>query len=252
MRKLLSLAIAVLFAGTLGACEETPTTPEDSLSEQHASFSHQTVGSEAGSLGKVTVDTEVSEWNVGTGQPNGEFITAEVQGVEIGLRAQERFEGLLGVTGDQGDRVAVYEAPAGPSPRSAGDNNGTWNYDFHVDLSNAKGRHAGKSLSDYKLVLEQDFTEQSLFGVLGSDPVQLPLDAQANGGVCVNDTFDPDNLCQQSWNPGFGNSPAREANGEGAAYDPDEERTYTLRLVLTPETFNANPLAVVIRVIVSD
>lgn len=208
----------------------------------------QTGGTEAGSLGEVTLDTDVSEWNVGSGQPNGQFITAEGQGVEIGLRAQERFGGLLGVTGDRGDRVAVYEAPAAPSPRSPGDNNGTRNYDFHVDLSDARGRHAGKTLSDYRLVLEQDFTGQSLFGSLGSDPVELPMVE----GVCVSSTFDPDNLCQQSWNPGFGNSPDREEDGEGAAYDPDEERDCHLRPVLTPETFNAQSLAVAIRVEVRD
>lgn len=135
----------------------------------------------------------------------------------------------MGVTGDNGDRVAVYEAPAGPSPQSPGDNNGTWNYDFHVDLSNARNRHEGRSLSDYRLVLEQDFTEESLFGALGSDPVELPLAAEP-GGVCSNDTFSQ-TLCQQSWNPGFGN----------ADYDPDAEDSYNLRLVLTPETFNAQP-----------
>lgn len=243
MRKLACSTVVAFLALTLGACgESTLTTPDAPSSGE------QTLGSEAGSLGNVTLDTDVSEWNVGSGQPNGQFITAEGQGVEIGLRAQERFEGLLGVTGDRGGRVAVYEAPAGPSPRSPGDNNGTWNYDFHVDLSDARGRHAGKTLSDYRLVLEQDFTEQSLFESLGSDPVELPMVE----GVCVSSTFDPDDLCQQSWNPGFGNSPDREESGEGAAYDPDEERDYHLRLVLTPETFNAQPLAVEIRVEVSD
>lgn len=234
MRKLVSLTLGSFLVLALGACDETPTTPRT------LSLSHQTVGSEAGSLGEVTVDTEVSSWDVGTGNPNGEFITAEGQGVELGLRAMQRFVGLLGVTGDRGDRVAVYEAPVGPSLRSPGDNNGTWNYDFHVDLSDAKGRHAGKTLSDYRLVLEQDFTEQSLFGSLGSDPVELPLDAEppVGEGVCSNDTFDAATLCQQSWNPGFGNDD----------YDPGEERTYHLRLVLTPETFDGRPLAVAIRV----
>ncbi len=242
MRKLVSITGAVCLAFFLGACDEAPTTPEAmSTSQAEGPLASKkgapTVGSSAKSLGKVTLDTDVSSWDIGTGNPNGEFITAEVQGVVIGLRALERFVGLLGVTGDNGDRVAVYEAPAGPSPRSAGDNNGTWNYDFHVDLANASGRHAGKSLSDYRLVLEQDFTGQSLFGTLGSDPVELPMVA----GVCDPGSFDPDTLCQQSWNPGFGNSD----------YDPDAERTYTLRLVLTPETFNANPLAVVMRVVVT-
>lgn len=241
MRKLTSLTVVAFLATALGACEETPTTVEEiSLSQQSTVG---TLGSNAGSLGKVTLDTDVSSWEIGSGNPNGEFITAENQGVQLGLRALERFEGLLAVTGDNGDRVAVYEAPAGPSPHSPGDNNGTWNYDFHVDLSNAQNRHEGKTLSDYRLVLEQDFTEESLFGVLGSDPVQLPLAAEPpiGTGVCSNDSFDADNLCQQSWNPGFGNTD----------YDPDAVGSYNLRLLLTPETFNAQPMAVVIRVEVS-
>lgn len=225
----ISSALLALTVAVVGCDTPTEIDPHEALSA-----SSRTIGSEAGSLGKVTLDTDVSAWEIGTGNPNGEFITAEGQGVVIGLRALERFVGLLGVTGDQGDRVAVYEAPAGPSPRSPGDNNGTWNYDFHVDLTNAEGRHAGRSLSDYRLVLEQDFTGQSLFGAFGSDPVELPMVE----GVCDADTFDADNLCQQSWNPGFGNDD----------YDPAATRSYTLRLVLTPETFDAQPLAVVIRV----
>ncbi|WP_340102440.1 hypothetical protein [Rhodohalobacter sp. 8-1] len=139
------------------------------------------------------------------------------------------------MTGDNGNRVGVYSAPTGIS---SGTNNGTWNYDWHVDLSGATGKAKGKTLSDYKLVLEQNFTEQSLFGALGYDPVELPMVS----GICDSDSFDADNLCQQSWNPGFGNSD----------YDPNVERTYNLRLVLTPETFNGQPLAVAIRVNVQD
>mgnify|MGYP006279677189 CR=1 FL=1 len=242
MRRVLGLTVIALFGLALGACDEAPTTPGSSLTPETATSSQRTVGSQAGSLGKVTLDTEVSSWDIGTGNPNGEFITAEGQGVVIGLRALERFQGLLGVTGTRGNRVAVYEAPAGPSPLSAGDNNGTWNYDFHVDLSGARGKHAGKTLSDYTLLLEQDFTDQSLFGALGSDPVRLPLAAEppVGTGVCSNDTFSS-TLCQQSWNAGFGNTD----------YDPDEEGTYDLRLILLPETFRARPLAVAIRVIVT-
>lgn len=208
------------------------TTPGESSADR------QTVGSEAGSLGNVTVGTDVSSWDVGTGQPNGEFVTAEGQGVEIGLRAQERFEGPLDVTGADGDRVGVYEAST--TEGDPGDT-GTWNYDFHVDVSEATGRHAGRTLSDYTLVLEQDFTDESLFGALGSDPVVLPMAAESDGGVCSDGTA-TETLCQQSWNPGFGNS----------QYDPSEERTYDLRLVLTPETFSGQPLAVAIRVEVTD
>ena len=192
------------------------------------------VADEAASVGKITVGTDVSEWDVGSGQENGEFVVSKLQGIELGLRAQERFTGPIAVTGDRGNRVGVYEAATG----NTGGNNATWNYDWHVDLSNATGNATGKTLDDYTLVLEQDYTEESLFGLLGFDPVQLPFGV---GGACDPSTFTP-TLCQQSWNPGFGNDD----------FDPDEERTYTLRLVLTPETFQGPLMAVVIRVNVSD
>lgn len=188
----------------------------------------------ATSLGKVALDTEVG-WLAGDGLPDGEFITAEKQGIVLGLRAHQRHTGLLGVTGTMGDRVAVYEAPTG---LSSGDNNGTWNYDWHVDVSDAKGNAKGKTLADYRLTLEQDFTSESLFGVLGADPVELSLgDFAACADAVLTAT-----RCQQSWNPGFGN----------ADYDPNAEGTYDLRLVLTPETFNGPPIAVAIQVHVTD
>lgn len=186
-----------------------------------------TTGNAANSLGKTTLDTTV-DWQVGSGQFDGEFVTAEIQGVVIGLRAQERFVGLLGVTGTNGNRVGVYEAATGIS---SGINNGTWNYDWSVDLSGATGSAEGKTIEDYSLTLEQDFTEQSLFGALGSDPVQLPMPAVCD--VVVSDT-----LCQQSWNPGFGNTD----------YNPEVEGTYNLRLVLTPATFSGPSVAVAIQV----
>ena len=65
------------------------------------------MANKAGSLGKITVGTDVSEWNIGTGQLNGEFVVSELQGIELGLRAQERFIGPITVTGDQGNRVGV-------------------------------------------------------------------------------------------------------------------------------------------------
>lgn len=193
------------------------------------------------------MDTVVSSWDVGSGQSNGEFVVAELKGVEIGLRAQERFVGLLDVAGTNGDRVGVYDAPIGVSGESPGTgNNARWNYDFHVDVSDATGNREGTNLEDYRLTLEQDFTEQSLFEELGR-PVELPF----VGGVGSFDTFTAQ-LCQQSWNPGFGNGFDRQDTGDGAAFDPTEAGTYNLRLVLTPATFDGAPVTVAIQVEVTD
>lgn len=192
-----------------------------------------TSGNAANSLGKTTLDTTVyaddpSEMNYGDGIPNGSWVTTEIQGVVLGLRATDRTDGLLGVTGTNGNRVGVYEASPGLDGTTT--NRAEWNYEWSVDLSGATGNAAGKTIEDYTLSLEQDYTKQSLFGSLGSDPVLLPMP-----DVCdaLSDT-----LCQQSWNPTFGNTD----------FDLNAEATYNLRLVLTPATFNGPSLAVAIRV----
>lgn len=67
----------------------------------------QTIGTNAKSLGPITVGADASIWDSnleenpnagiypvgGSGQINGEFTIAERNGVQIGLRIQERFEG---------------------------------------------------------------------------------------------------------------------------------------------------------------
>lgn len=190
-------------------------------------------GNAANSLGKTTLDTEVSAGiNYGSGIPNGNWVTAEIQGIELGLRATDRKDGMLPtVTGTNGNRVGVYEAATGFD--APDENRAEWNFEWSVDLSGATGHAEGRTIEDYSLVLEQDYTEQSLFGVLGSDPVQLPMPDTCDA---VSDT-----LCQQSWNPIFGNSD----------FDMSAVNTYNLRLLLTPETFEGPPLAVKIQVNVS-
>ena len=225
MKRLAALSTALF---VLAACDQPTSVAVDDLFALSA-----IVGTEAGSLGKVTLDTEVindgDEMLYGDGIPTGQWVTAEVQGIVLGLRATDRKDGLLGVTGTNGNRVGVYEAATGFDEPD--ENRAEWNYEWSVDLRNAKGNARGTTLSDYSLVLEQDFTEQSLFGALGSDPVQLPMIAL----VCDEFT---DFVCQQSWNPVFGNTD----------FNMDDEATYNLRLVLTRETFKGLPLAVRIQV----
>lgn len=238
MRVLMKTLGLILIVGVvIAGCDSVTDSELSDVESQSEILTMEGQGNKANaakSLGKITFDTEVSSWDVGTGVDNGKFVTAEVQGVVLGFRATARKEGLLDVTGTNGNRVGVYEASTGFQD----DTRARWNYEWHVDLSGAKGNANGKTLADYKLVLEQDYTEEDLFGGLGNDPVLLPL----IDGICFSGTFDADNLCQQSWNPTFGNSD----------FDPEAEGTYNLRLVLTPETFNGPPLAVAIEVNVTD
>lgn len=186
----------------------------------------------AKSMGKTTLDTTVTadqadEMNYGDGIPNGEWVTAEVQGVVIGLRATDRTDGLLDVTGTKGDRVGVYDAATGFDGTT---NRAEWNYEWSVDLEGAVGNAAGTTLEDYSLALEQDFVPA--FGTF-----DLPMPDVCDAASAT--------LCQQSWNPTFGDA-------ESFGYDVNFPATYNLRLVLTPETFNGPPLAVAIQVNVTE
>jgi hypothetical protein len=187
--------------------------------------------------GSVSIGVDASIWDStippspgiipieGSGQINGEFTTAERLGIEIGLRAQQRFEGTIEATPNQNGKVGIYEAETGTSDALG---RATWNYDWHVDLRNAQGVAAGTALDDYELTLETDIGS-TLFGFT------VPLDLTFGGSI-PGDTV----LYQSSQNPSFGNT----------EFDPLVPGTYTFRLVLTPVTFNGPALTVEIQVVV--
>lgn len=117
--------------------------------------------------------------------------------------------------------MGVYESETGFSSGTRA----IWNYDWHVDLRDAKGKLADKTLGDYNLTLETDIAEE-IFG--SAVPFDLTF-GELNNGV----------LYQGSWNPDFGND----------TFDPTVEQNYNFQLVLTPKTFNGAPLAVKVEVI---
>jgi len=184
--------------------------------------------------GHVLVGVDASIWDssvpsgdglvpiVGSGQINGEFTVAERYGIQIGLRAQERFAGPLMAVPDNNNRSGIYEATAGFGTGTRA----KWNYDWQVDLRDAFGVAAGSTLADYDLTLETDmFTSLFTFPV----PVDLTF-----GGLVPDDTI----LFQSSQNPDFGNT----------EFDASVPGTYNIRLVLTPTSFKGPPLNVSIQV----
>lgn len=235
IKKLGLLALMGLF---IAACESEIISSQDS---DEPTLSHletgqqKTVGSNAKALGKVTVGTDASIWDSdlaadpgagiypigGSGQLNGEFTVAERNGIQIGMRIQERFQGPYEASGN---RIGIYESETGFSSGTRA----VWNYDWHVDLRGAEGHLANKTLGDYHLILETNIAE-NLFGE------EVPFDltfGQIDNAV----------LYQGSWNPDFGNN----------TFDPTVEETYYFRLLLTPKTFNGAPLAVEVKVNVTD
>jgi hypothetical protein len=194
--------------------------------------------------GEVAVGVDASTWTSdtaqnpddglfpigGSGQLNGEFTTAERYGIQIGLRAQERTVGPLDAAANQNARLGIYQAETGFSTGTLA----TWNYDWHVDLRNARGVAAGTTLGDYDLTLETDMFA-SLFGL--DVPADLTF-GYTNAAFVAPHAV----LFQESFNPVFGNT----------GFDPQLQDTYDLSLVLTPKSFNGPPLKVSIQVVVTN
>lgn len=96
---------------------------------------------QASGPGNVIVGSDASVWDSdfgdlselsvplipigGSGQVNGEFTIVEHSGVQIGLRAQERFFGTLPAMPNNNGQVGIYEAETGFSGGTAA----KWNYD---------------------------------------------------------------------------------------------------------------------------
>lgn len=158
----------------------------------------------------------------GGGQLNGEFTLVERDGIQIGLRATDRTDGLLTASGK---RMGVYNAATGFDTGTV--DLAEWNYDWHVDL-----RGTGTVLGDYNLTLAQTFAPK-LNGSAGPLDLSFP---NIVGGLLDNAV-----LYQSSQNPVFFNN----------TFDPNAEATYHLMLKLQPKN-GGPPLIAQIRVIVRD
>ena len=159
----------------------------------------------------------------GAGQLNGNFVIVERDGIEIGLRATDRKDGLLPPA--TGKKKGVYIACTGEDLGGSETGRAEWNYDWHVDL-----RGTDTTLSDYDLTLTQTFAP-SLFGETG--PLDLTFPETFPG------LLDGATLYQSSQNPTFGND----------TFDQFAEGNYNLKLTLKPKGKGA-PLIAHIRVIV--
>lgn len=162
----------------------------------------------------------------GSGQVNGQFVTGERYGVQVGIRAQERFVGpTMPVT--RAKQVGVYQATTGVSD---GLGRAKWNYDLHVDLRNAQGIAAGKTLGDYSLVLDSDI------GLTLTTPVStcaFPCDLSAL--FFLPATVE---IFQASLNPVFFST----------GFNPMAQDSYSFTFTLTPKTFNGPSITARMRV----
>lgn len=193
-----------------------------------------------GSTGpRIRVGVDASEWSSstvadpangilpigGSGQLNGEFTVARIYGIEIGLRAQKRFFGPI-VPTRNGD-VGVYDAEVGESQT----NRAKWNYDFHIDLRNARGPLKNKTLDDFNVYLKNNLVGPGdvLFGQAKGRKLNLKFDENTFPAGVV--------LYQNSLNPNFGNT----------VFDEFEARNYRFELILEPKG-EGQPISVEIKV----
>lgn len=143
------------------------------LAAAAAVFAFSAVPGAATQIG--TLGTLSKPFSIGTGNSNTNFIidANDIEGVEVGIKAKERFVGELLF-----DDMA-YQATAGESDPGLA----TWNVDFSVDLG-------GRPIEDFGVLLFLDFDP-----AINTTPATFSLNA--------NPSFATLSLLQGSQNLGF-------------------------------------------------
>ncbi len=162
----------------------------------------------------------------GSGNANANFAIARNGGIEIGVKAKERFVGELTTNG-----MERYYANAG-SPNN--DGNATWNIDYGFALPQAA------LPSNYEFLLMVDF--DSGFGTQSWVTLDI-TQSLANLFLNVNEGGDSQNPGFNFWSfstNGIPFLPEVDASGY-IPFDPDALGEYDIRLILNDAT--GNPLA---------
>ena len=185
-------------------------------------------------------------WTVGEGVDNGEFTLLKFAGVEVGIRAMQRYVGLLTPTDTNNDSIGEYRVETGPSDLirtpSTAPPGSWWSFESHVHVSAA-----------------EDATKQTVGGysplLLSVECVAGQCDTFGNSELASNGVYENLNLnllgadptspvYQSSQNPKFtfwpwstgilaksigGTWPPEDIPGDDT-YDQDAEATYKLCL----------------------
>lgn len=135
-------------------------------------------------------------WTVGSGQTNGHFVGVRDSafsggGIELGLRAQQRFVGPYTPTlvNSNWGVLPMYTTTTGTS----GPNRATWNYDFSINYAGGTGNLDNVTLRADRV--SGNLTELNDFSGAGAGFLSLPFDDDTTPGA------DP---VQNSFNGGFG------------------------------------------------
>ena len=209
---LIAIALGILLVLSLIAFQRAFATPSSGPGDVRINVNSSTwVSNYPTGPGLLPVD--------GAGQVNGGFSTAERNGIQLALRAQQRGVGPVTPVPSDNEKVGIYNVSTGADPNSLG-NRAWWNFDWSVDLRNARGVYAGKTMGDYTLTLTSN-----MWGNMSINPSAFkPYSANTI-------------LYQESANPGY-----------VPGFNMNNENTYDLRLSLKPKTFNGPELAILITV----
>ena len=173
-------------------------------------------------------DTNVSTNIIyGSGNPNGNFAVDTANGIEVGLRAKERFG-----TNAANDGNGTYFQPTGFSSGTRA----VWNFDWSIYTGAASvGRYT------YRLGLDFDKGIGTNFQIF--DPINVPYADHSfgNGGTAAGagtEAVDAagyaalvgsSSLVQQSWNFDF-------FDGPGFPFDANDNGTYAIFLEVIGDT----------------
>ena len=189
----------------------------------------------------ITVNTPVSVWEyTKSGQINDHFTLLESEGVQVGIRVQERgVPNPLTPTDTNNDSIGEYRVETGSATDGSDPTLSWWNFDWHVDVSNADD-DTKQTIGDYSGAPGGGGIGLTVECVAGTGcaattppfgPYTMDL-APAAGPTAVPQGF---GVYQGSQNPGFTFWPwsavAPAGYGDGS-YDIDIEATYKVCVIL--------------------
>jgi hypothetical protein len=169
---------------------------------------------------------------MGDGIGDGGFTTDTGEGVEIGLRARQRYPSPTGVTGSNGDGTYNQETGGYTSGGVAGGTRAAWNFDWSINTGTAK-------VGDYTYMLGMDFDAGIGMNFQMFDLINLAFadhsfgnssTAQSAGVEATNagnytTLKASSSLVQNSWNYDFFDTPAGPFS-----FSPTADGTYSIFL----------------------
>lgn len=175
---------------------------------------------------------------MGTGITNGGFTVGTGSGIEIGLRARERYDLVnnapSNVTGSNGN--GTYNQNAGKPPGFASSNRARWNFDWSINTGSANiGAYTYRLGMDFNAGFGTNFMTFDMINVaLADHAFGDNTTAQSAGVKAVNAAgytalLASKNLVQNSWNYDF-------FDGGAYPFDPTVAGNYSIYL----EALNAN------------